>query len=539
MKAIDLYSGIGGWTLGFELAGIDIVASYEWWSKANRTHNKNTQKKAVEMDIRKLNVEDLPQGVDIVVGSPPCTQFSFANRGGNGDIADGLKDIKKFLDVVSYLKPKYWAMENVPRVSKIIEKETQAGGQLEQYRELFTVNEVIDMSQFGVPQRRKRMIAGNFPIELLNSYQPMLKELTMGEVLQALSEEKPRDLLYGISISQNQLTDNQHEEFLNDEELRINSDSKTCHPVYNKMAFPDHFNRPVRTITATCTRVSRESIIIEDIHHANAFRRLSVRERGLLQGFPITYQFFGDSHAEKLKMIGNAVPPAFTYYLANAMQEVSKEALVLLEDRGGSVPITEERPKRTQPSQKVKNFQPTRKFRAAVPTLRFGSGVRFDLSNHFDSDKNVHWRISFYYGSSKKIQELVLSKALLESMIHLSVEKEMIALREAFSCELNYLLEGLSAEQLQSIWIHQEEGVSPYEVVDFLDVWAVKLYKSLESLSPMQHSEIVHYIESVTYKTNKKLGENALWVLVGLWIGIEFNATNLNQIEESALRYAS
>ncbi|HHH20054.1 MAG TPA: DNA methyltransferase, partial [Campylobacterales bacterium] len=81
MKAIDLYSGIGGWTLGFELAGIDIVASYEWWSKANRTHNKNTQKKAVEMDIRKLNVEDLPQGVDIVVGSPPCTQFSFANRG--------------------------------------------------------------------------------------------------------------------------------------------------------------------------------------------------------------------------------------------------------------------------------------------------------------------------------------------------------------------------------------------------------------------------------------------------------------------------
>jgi hypothetical protein len=37
MRAIDLYSGIGGWALGLRLAGIEVVASYEWWDKAART----------------------------------------------------------------------------------------------------------------------------------------------------------------------------------------------------------------------------------------------------------------------------------------------------------------------------------------------------------------------------------------------------------------------------------------------------------------------------------------------------------------------
>ena len=92
-RAIDLYSGIGGWSLGLKMAGIDVVASYEWWDKANRSNQMNNQHTATEIDIRQLCLEDLPKNIDFVVGSPPCTQFSFANRGGNGDIEDGLKDI--------------------------------------------------------------------------------------------------------------------------------------------------------------------------------------------------------------------------------------------------------------------------------------------------------------------------------------------------------------------------------------------------------------------------------------------------------------
>src|SRR5690606_16800778 len=115
-------------------------------------------------------LENLPKEIDMVVGSPPCTQFSFSNRGGSGNIADGLEDIKMFLTIVDHLKPRVWAMENVPRVAKIIEAELREGGALEDFLHLGCVTHIIDMAEYGLPQRRRRCIAGNFDNELLQSY---------------------------------------------------------------------------------------------------------------------------------------------------------------------------------------------------------------------------------------------------------------------------------------------------------------------------------------------------------------------------------
>ena len=114
LRAIDLYSGIGGWALGLRNAGIDVVSSYEWWKSAATTEEKNLQIKVNLLDIRQLDLSTLPPKIDIVVGSPPCTQFSYANRGGSGDIADGLKYIVKFLEVVEHLKPKFWVTDESP-----------------------------------------------------------------------------------------------------------------------------------------------------------------------------------------------------------------------------------------------------------------------------------------------------------------------------------------------------------------------------------------------------------------------------------------
>ncbi len=87
-RAIDLYSGVGGWALGLALAGIEVVESFEWWNEAALTHGRNFKSPVRQLDIRSLDVKSLPPNLDFVVGSPPCTQFSFSNRGGNGDIAD-------------------------------------------------------------------------------------------------------------------------------------------------------------------------------------------------------------------------------------------------------------------------------------------------------------------------------------------------------------------------------------------------------------------------------------------------------------------
>ena len=68
------------------------------------------------------------------------------------------------------------------------------------------------------------------------------------------------------------VTELENEEDLTEVETRINKDSKTFHTIYNKMSFPDKLDRPSRTITATCTRVSRESIIIKS-DQGNAYAK--------------------------------------------------------------------------------------------------------------------------------------------------------------------------------------------------------------------------------------------------------------------------
>lgn len=240
--AIDLYSGIGGWTLGMKLSGIENMASYEWWREANQTHNLNFNTQHKEIDIRKINVkEDLNFGkkIDFVVGSPPCTQFSLANRGGNGDIQDGLVDIYKFLEVVEYLKPKYWAMENVPRVAKILEKELNDGS-LKRFKKLVSVIKVVDSADYGVPQNRKRMIAGHFPVDLFDSYKSRIVQVNLGDVIKTLNGQGSiEDINYGYKLPRTQITELSNEVSLTYEEERINRDAKTYHPIYNNMSFPD------------------------------------------------------------------------------------------------------------------------------------------------------------------------------------------------------------------------------------------------------------------------------------------------------------
>ena len=68
--AVDLYSGIGGWTLGMKLSDITNLQSFEWWNEANRTHNNNFHTEHQEVDIRKLDIQkdlNFKKDVDFVV----------------------------------------------------------------------------------------------------------------------------------------------------------------------------------------------------------------------------------------------------------------------------------------------------------------------------------------------------------------------------------------------------------------------------------------------------------------------------------------
>ncbi|HNP19676.1 MAG TPA: DNA (cytosine-5-)-methyltransferase [Fulvivirga sp.] len=507
--AIDLYSGIGGWTLGMKLSGIQNVASYEWWNEANQTHNLNFNTNHKEINIRNIDAaKDLnyKQKIDFVVGSPPCTQFSFANKGGNGNISDGLIDVIKFLEIVEYLKPKYWAMENVPRVAKILEKELN-GGALQRFNKLVKIIKVVDCADYGVPQNRKRMIAGNFPEALFDSYKLNINKLNLGEVIASLNQEVIIDPNYGYQIPKSEVTELDNEVNLTYEEERINRDSKTYHPVYNKMAFPDKLDRPSRTITATCTRVSRESVVIKA---KNGYRRLNVRERGVLQGFPITYQFYGKTLNSKFKMIGNAVPPLLTYYIFQSMLETKASDIKSPKENDYFHEKPPYKPHKSNLGLPKRKFPAKRKFQFSVPNLRYGSGVRFELSNNPKSEKE-EWSFKFFHGNSKNIKQIKLDHNIKQSLAPIINTSRNEIFTECIN-KISTAYDHYTSERLQELWTSTDLNDNVFEFLDHVGDCVEEIIKET-NFNGFDSS----LIESIVQEKNRKLDENKESILVGFY----------------------
>ncbi|MGI4819277.1 MAG: DNA cytosine methyltransferase [Janthinobacterium lividum] len=534
MRAIDLYAGIGGWSLGLRLAGVEVVASYEWWQPAVDTHNGNHGGDLKVTNVRTLRLEDLPSDIDLVVGSPPCTEFSYSNRGGSGDLSEGLKDLVRFFEVVDHLKPRWWAMENVPRVADFMRAGFATKGHpLHRFRHLKPLIEVVDFSDYGAAQARRRCIASNIPLALLEAYRPKLPSRTLGDVIAALNGAGPNvvDPIWGGTLAADQLTEMEVEPALAGEELRMNRDAKVHHPVYNNMAFPDRLDEPSRTVTATCTRVSRESIVIEDPAAPGRYRRLTVRERASLQGFPINYQFHARSFAEKAKMVGNAIPPTFTFLIASAAQGVLPEAFSGL-SIPGAMPMPAQLPKATPPEAAGRTYPEGRAFRAAIPGLRFKSGMRFELSNGV-ARVAPNWRVRFFYGPSKDVREVDLDGSVFADMAG-----NLLAL-PSFAAVWNALekadarLADAHGTALQLAWSHRGDGHDPYDVVDTLsdvagslksaiDVWAgAPENAALVEAYVLQTAAAGEPVSAVPSRA--KLARNANAILAGLIVGDWFN----------------
>lgn len=523
MRVIDLYAGVGGWSVGLKLSGFTVLKSYEWWQPAANTHQANCGSTVEVVDIRTLDSSTLPMDVDLVVGSPPCTQFSYSNRGGSGDVADGLLDIAKFLSVVRACKPKAWAFENVPRVKSVLEQELRPGGVLDSYADLFDQAdfEVFDLADFGLPQRRRRCIAGTFDFDLLRSYSQTANHLTLGDVVSQL--RSGREPIFR-DCSRVRVTDNDPEEPLNWEEQRFNRDMKEAHPVYNGMPFPDPLDRSSRTVTATCTRVSRESLVIKD-EHVEGYRRLSVRERASLQSFPIGFQFLGTSHSQKLKMIGNAIPPLFTYLIGEAVKGTPMDELVPVDRIDANSLISPTESILTKPDNSGRTYPANRRFRFSIPNLRFKSGTRFELAN---IDGPMSWAVCFYFGDSKRIQKRQFTINDVEnSAKYCSLDLlELIrtTMQEFKNCDFWAELAGL-----QETWSHRSDGLHPFNLVDEFGKF-VEEQTQRDAWAALDEDDLKRYVTSIVYSNDtinglaiQKIEKHARMIAIGSLVAAKAN----------------
>lgn len=527
-SAIDLYSGVGGWSLGLKIAGIDVIAAYDSWDQANRTYEHNLGFAPSTIDLRRSAPGDFPRGVDYVVGSPPCTRFSFSNRGGNGDLKDGLEDIKAFLKAIREIQPRYWVMENVPRVAGILKEELAGRGSLRSFRDLVDVITVIDMSEYGLPQRRRRMLAGSFPLELLESYSGKELAPALGEVIECLKTDPVRDPLFDIVLESCDLRGNEREPPLTEEEMRLNSQSKQAHRVYNRMAFPDPLDRTARTVTAVCTRVSRESIVIQDDGYG--VRRLTLRERAALQGFPVTFQFFGTSHTNQQKLIGNALPPLFAYYVGMSLRERPDRLVHPPRSRRMPRPSVDVLRVYDPPQMKPRALPKARRFRAVIPNLGFGSGVRFELVNRIVDD-DVSWQVLFYFGTPNDIRMLPLDGALLTRSRRVLGNGGLPRKMERLFPRLATSLGRTTPAALQGTWNRSGNGMHPFQVADLLGETATSLRDLVsgsahEAVSSFVWAELRRCAGPAGPRPAGKIAEKTAWIYSGLALGSWFNSAS-------------
>lgn len=186
--AVDLFAGAGGFSLGFEQAGFDVVACVEYDPIHAAVHKFNFPRAEVLCtDLLTVSDEDLHQAVrkgceahgreegvrpqvDVVIGGPPCQGFSVGGKLRFDDERNRL--VFAFARAVGLLEPQYFVMENVPAIRSAVDSESaatlQENGRGSLLNALFREfdrlgydvceEEVLNACEFGVPQDRRRVI---------------------------------------------------------------------------------------------------------------------------------------------------------------------------------------------------------------------------------------------------------------------------------------------------------------------------------------------------------------------------------------------
>ncbi|MCM1123452.1 MAG: DNA cytosine methyltransferase [Eubacterium sp.] len=173
---LDVFSGAGGFSLGFEMAGCEVIAAIEHdkWAADTFSYNHPSAKmmlgdiESFEEEYLKSNVEKNP---DIIIGGPPCQGFSICIKDA-GDPKDPRNSLfVEFIRMARIFEPKVMVMENVPNIAKA---KTKSGERVvdiikSEFEKLgyHVYCEILTASDYGVPQMRQRFVLIASKMELV------------------------------------------------------------------------------------------------------------------------------------------------------------------------------------------------------------------------------------------------------------------------------------------------------------------------------------------------------------------------------------
>ena len=375
LKIIDLFSGIGGLSLGFKDSGYSISAHLDIEKNCIDTLKLNFNDKGlfIHEDITNIDsyiskLKDHVDGnLDGIVGGPPCQAYSLAGRINKKNKMD--EDPRNFLfesfvKVLEILQPKFFIFENVVgmlsakpfgvNVLDDISKSFESAN--------FEINNdfrscIFDMSKYSIPQKRKRVIIFGVNKNYYNNSRDLVKKFyELMNKKASINQQTVRDAIYdlpkilpvknkdSIDIKNPYIVTEKFEEHLprfhNQRDIKIfkiltediqngtlkYASSNELKKLYKKFTNKDskvhkyhvlRWDKPSNTIPAHLYKDG-----LRHIHpDPEQCRSITVREAARLMTFPDNFKFSG-SRGDKYKGLGNAVPPKFAEVIAKTIKEV-------------------------------------------------------------------------------------------------------------------------------------------------------------------------------------------------------------------------
>ena len=340
-RAISLFSGAGGCSLGYASAGVNIIAAFDNWKEAVNTYNSNFKgDKAKILDLSSCDFKSVKDNarinkgeLDFIIGGPPCQGFSSLGKQDRSDPRNKLID--NYTNAIDVFSPRWFMMENVEGILTTGDGDFIVSA-VERFVSLgYSIYlKKIYMHEYSVPQRRKRVIVVgskegkqfSFPpvtasasgfrfkygvrtlhsaiSDLENIDIPLINHIRKEE--QGIKYERIKSLKQGQSMK-DLPKELQHESFSRRASRRVcdgtPSEKRGGAPSGMKRLV---YNEPSLTITGSAT---------SELIHPTEDRMLTIRECARIQTFPDNFLFCG-TDSQQMQQIGNAVPPLFAKLMA-------------------------------------------------------------------------------------------------------------------------------------------------------------------------------------------------------------------------------
>ena len=353
-KVIDLFSGAGGFSSGFQKAGFEIESAVEFDKNIAMTYTKNHPSTIMYVDdIKNLDQESVfnKSDADVIIGGPPCQGFSMAGA----RIREGFLDdprnylFKHYFNIVRVVNPKIFVIENVKgllsmkngdvfeEIKSIFENPLFFKGQ--SYNIYFKVFKATD---FGIPQKRERVIVigskydfnlneeikktKNYVIEKIDS--SFFEKVSVWDAISNLPEATKDGIVSKIyphtkyqkfladsnNATTNHTATNHSEKAIERiKKIKINQNYRVLKESI-KSVHSGSYGRldPFGTANTVTTRYDTPSG--GKFIHPYLDRTITHREAARLQSFPDWFSFVGPKTSIQTQ-IGNAVPPKLAYFI--------------------------------------------------------------------------------------------------------------------------------------------------------------------------------------------------------------------------------